>query len=170
MKKINQDYVYSRVGMALISAQRVEFVSGQILELLVTYDKNIYGITTDEFLEITKLSGKKRKTLGNVFMLLKLNPKLFIEDELNEYLKKRNNLVHKFWKSYLNNYSLIQAKKAIEFCYDFGRLSDKVESYFKGFLYFLALRHSKDREHLEPSFKKMEKDFEYFMQKLKSKE
>jgi hypothetical protein len=78
---------------------------GQILELLTTYDKYICGITTNEFLELTKLSGK-RKTL-TMLKLLKLNPKLFIEDELNEYLFKRNTLVHGFWKSFLNGYSVI---------------------------------------------------------------
>ena len=35
--------------MALVSAQRVEFVTGQLLELLAEFDKDIYGVTTSDF-------------------------------------------------------------------------------------------------------------------------
>ena len=91
------DFVYSRIGMALISAQRVEFLTSRLLNLLTEFDKDVYGITTSEFLEKSSKSSKAYKTLGTIFNLLKLNPKLVIEDELNDYLKKRNLFVHNFF-------------------------------------------------------------------------
>jgi hypothetical protein len=164
-----EDFLYSRIGMALISAQKVEFLTGQLLECLVEFDKEIYGITTLEFLEKSAKSKSAYKTLGAIFTLLKLNPKLVIEDELNSYLKKRNLFVHSFWATYLTSKSEEKTKEAVDFCYDFGRHSDKISSFFQGFLYFLALRHVKDRDELEPDIKEWSADFEYFMESLQQK-
>lgn len=91
-----EDFMYSRIGMALVSAQRVEFLTGQLLEVLAEFDKDVYGITTSEFLEKSSKSKSAFKTLGGIFSLLKLNSTLVIEDELDDYLKKRNLFVHKF--------------------------------------------------------------------------
>lgn len=159
-----EDFVYSRIEMALISAQRVEFLTGQLLEYLVEFDKEIYGITTLEFLEKSAKSKTAYKTLGAIFNLLKLNPKLVIEDELNNYLKKRNLFVHSFWTTYLTSKSDEKTKEAVDFCYDFGRHSDNISSFFQGFLYFLALRHVKNRDELEPSIKQWSADFDYFIE------
>lgn len=108
-------------------------------------------------------------TLGVIFKLLKLNPKLVIEDELNEYLKRRNLLVHGFWKNYLNTKSETQAKTAIDFCYEFGKLSNQLERFFKGFIFFLALRHVAERSEIDTKIKEWESDFEYFLRALNEK-
>lgn len=165
----DEDYVYSRIGMALISAQRVEFITGKLLEILVEFDKTVYGITTAEFLEHSSKSKKAVKTLGSIFKLLKLNPKLVIENELNAYLKQRNLFVHQFWAIFLNAKSVEQATNAVVFCYEFGQFSDKIMSFFKGFIFFLALRHVKDRDHMDPDLKLWDKDFNYFMSSLNNK-
>ena len=78
-------------------------------------------------------------------------------------MKRRNQLVHGFWKNYLNSKSEQQAKKAVQFCNEFGKLSNSIESFFKGFIYFLGLRHVQDRSHIAVELKKWEKDFEYFI-------
>ena len=91
------EFLYLRIGMALIATQRVEFLTSQLLELLVEFDKSFYRITTDEFLRKSSKSKSAYKTLGAIFKLLKLNPKLIIEDELEDYLQKRNLFVHNFW-------------------------------------------------------------------------
>lgn len=159
-----QEFVYFRIAMALVSAQRVEYVAKNITIHLSEFDKDIYGVTTREFLnKVAKGDKLGRMTLGQIFTLLKLNPKLVVEDELNEYLAKRNILVHGFFENYLNTYSPEQVKKALDFCYKFGRMSDKVESFFKGFYYFLVLRHVKDRDHVPDEFKKWDKDFDFFI-------
>ena len=162
-----EDFVYSRIGMALISAQRVEFITGQLLAYLTEFDKDLYEITTSEFLEQTAKSRNGKKTLGAIFKLLKLNPKLIIEEELDNYLKKRNLLAHSFWSTYLQ--SKLDGKDGVEFCYDFGQHSNRIESFFKGFLFFLALRHVKDRDLLEPGVKQWGSDFDYFIASLQQK-
>lgn len=167
--KIDETYVYSRIGMALISAQRVEFITSNILEHLSEFNEYFSVITSAEFLQNTKKAMKARKMLGEVFRILKLNPEWVIEEELDEYLKKRNLLVHGFWDNYLNYKSDEQTKIAIDFCNDFGQLSIKIESFFKGFLYFLALRYVEDRERLHIDMRKWDNDFDYFVEALKNK-
>jgi len=100
-------------------------------------------------------------------LLLKLNSNLIIEEELDAYLEKRNLLAHNFWTKFLQRNS--DGKDGVEFCYEFGKHSEKIESFFKGFLYFLALRHVKDRDHLEPVLKLWSDDFDYFISSLKQK-
>jgi hypothetical protein len=160
---INAAFVYSRIGMAIISAQRVEYITGELLSHLTEFDETLYCITTAEFLYDSKRSLNARKTLGQIFKLLKLNPKIVIQSELDDYLKKRNQLVHGFWKNYLNSKSQQQAKKAVKFCDEFGELSTNIESFFKGFIYFLGLRHVQNRSQMGVELKKWEKDFEYFI-------
>jgi hypothetical protein len=169
MTKINDEYIYSRIGMALVSAQRVEFITGQLLEVLETFDGGAYKITTNEFLERTAKSKKAIKTLGTIFALLKLNPKLIIEDELDDYLKKRNLFVHRFWYAYMQTKDEKQGKIIVDFLYDFGRHSERIESFFKGFVYFLTLRFVKDRDHLPLELKGWSENFEYFMNSLENK-
>jgi hypothetical protein len=135
--------------------------------LLFIADKDVYNLTTAEFLEQSAKSKRAHRTLGAIFRLHKLNPTLVIEDELDQYLLKRNVFVHKFWKAYLPNKKGETTKKAIEFCYDFGKHSDRLSSFFKGFLYFLALHHVNDRSQLEPEISQWADDFEYFTTSLK---
>lgn len=162
----DEDYVYSRIGMVLISVQRVEYLTGRLLVLLTEFDKTVYGITTADFLEHSAKSKDAIKTLGSIFKLLKLNPKLVVENELNDYLKQRNIFVHRFWEDYLTEKSVEQATKAVAFCYDFGQFSDRMTSFFKGFIFFLALRHVKDRDHVDDDLKLWDSDFEYFLSSL----
>ena len=166
---IDKDFVYSRIGMALVSAQRVEFITNKLVEHLREFDKSVYGITGEEFLNESKKANFARITLGGIFRLHKLNPKLVIEEELDDYLKKRNILIHCFWRYYLDTISVEQSKKAVDFCYDFGRHSDRMESFFKGFLFFLGLRHVSDRSKVDDELKNWDKDFDYFMNALQEK-
>lgn len=163
-----EDFVYSRIGMALISAQRVEIIAGQLLIYLAEFDKDFYGISTVEFLDKTAKSKTGKRTLGAIFNLLKLNPKLVIEEELDNYLQKRNLLAHEFGTKFLQAGS--NGIEGVNFCYDFGRQSERIESFFKGFLYFLALRFVKDRDHLDAGIKMLDNDFEYFISSLKEKQ
>ncbi|WP_304343964.1 hypothetical protein [Chryseobacterium koreense] len=160
-----QDFVYLKIGMALISAQRVEFITAKLIEYLSEFNQTFAFLTTEEFLEKTAKSKNGKRTLGAIFNLLKLNPKLVIEAELDTYLKKRNILAHNFWQTFLQKDST--GKEAVDFCYDFGRHSERIESFFKGFIYFLALRFVKDRDHLEPELKKWSDNFDYFIISLK---
>ncbi len=95
-----------------------------------------------------------------------MNPKLVIEAELDAYLTKRNILAHGFWQTFLKKEA--NGKEAVDFCYDFGRHFERIESFFKGFIYFLALRFVKDRDHLDSEFKKWSDDFDYFIASLKN--
>jgi len=169
MHQIDEKLVYSKIGMALISAQRVEFITKQLVLHLVEFDKNVYGLTSEDFLDASKRKSNPKMTLGNIFRLLELNPKLVIEDELDDYLKKRNMLVHGFLENYLNKKSVECAKRTIEFCNDFGRQSVRIESFFKGFIFLLMLRHVKDRTNVDISVRDWNKDFDYFMTSLQEK-
>jgi hypothetical protein len=161
-----EDVVYSKIGQALISAQRVESATRQILELLEEHGE-IYGIITDDFISNSEKSRKNRKkTLGYIFKQLKLNPKLVIDDELDEYARLRNILVHKFLETHLSSKSDEQMWRVIQFCYAFGRFSNRMEKFFKGFLYFLALRHVKDMYQLPEEIQILRDSFEYFMKSL----
>ncbi len=162
-------YVFERIGMALVSAQRVEVMTGKILEHLHEFRDHLSPFTSDEFLANTKNGIKARKTLGEIFKILKLNPSWVIEDELNDYLKHRNSLVHGFWTSHLQSKSDESTINAINFCNEFGAKSKSIESFFKGFIYFLALRDVKEVDKLDPVFKLMENDFQYFLLAMKEK-
>jgi len=166
---IEEAFVYSRIGMALVSAQRVEFIAGQILDHLTEFDKEVYGVTTEEFLSKSAKSAQTTKTLGQIFVLLKLNPKLVIEDELDSYRDMRNTFAHGFWRKYLYEKSEQQTKMAVDFCYKFGRFSERLESFFKGFIFFLALRHVKDKNSLNAEIRGWEKDFDFFITILREK-
>ena len=175
--EIHEMVVYSKIGMALVSIQRVEAVAKSVLEVLILGNEKKYGlkpITFDgELYEIDKLS---KYTLGNTFRLLKFNPELIIEDELDKYRDFRNSFVHSFWQDFLDTKSEDQKKMAIDVCYELGLLSNKMESFFKGFLYFLALRIAKDDPELGSavlkelnSTKGMKSDFDFFVKALKKK-
>jgi hypothetical protein len=164
-----EDVVYSKIGAALISAQRVEFATGQLLELLEEHGE-IYGVMTEEFISYSEKSKKlRKKTLGQIFKSLKLNPTLVIADELDEYARLRNILVHNFFQTHLSTKSNEQMWRVMEFCYAFGRFSNRMEKFFKGFIYFLSLRHVKDMYHLPDEMQKLRGEFEYFMESLKHK-
>jgi hypothetical protein len=164
-----EDIVYAKIGSALVSAQRVELIAGKILGLLEEHGE-FYGITTEDFTSDSEKSKKiRKKTLGQIFKQLKLNPKLVIAEELDEYTRLRNILVHKFLQTHLNTKSDEQMLRVIRFCYGFGRFSNRVEKFFQGFLYLLSLRFFKDHDHLPEQFKSKRESFEYFMESLDHK-
>jgi hypothetical protein len=164
-----EDVVYSKIGAALVSAQRVELIAGQILEFLEDHGE-VYGIMTEDFTSNSEKSKKlRKKTLGQIFKFLKLNPKLVLADELDEYARLRNILAHKFFTSHLNTKSDEQMWRAIQFCYAFGRFSNRMEKFFKGFLCFLSLRHVKDIDHLPKEMQHLKESFEYFTKSLNHK-
>lgn len=165
----DKDFVFSRIGMALISAQRVEYIADEIVRYLNEHDRSFYRLTTEDFMSTSTKAVKSKMTLGKIFKLLKLNEKLVIDEELDSYLNKRNILSHHLWKDYLSGISRKQEHEVIDFCYDFGRHSDRMESFFKGFLFFLQLRFVVDRDHMPDHMKKWDKDFDYFMQSLREK-
>jgi hypothetical protein len=159
-----EDFIHSKIGIALVSGQRVEFVIGELLKHILKFDKNVYGITTEIFLNDSPPARRLRhQTLGQIFRLLKLDPRLIIAHELDEYSKKRNTLVHSLWKDYLFMPSEEQITRAIGFCCDFERSSARLESYFKGCLYFIAMSHVKDRDELAPEPDGWKNDLEYFV-------
>jgi hypothetical protein len=167
---IDDNFLYSKIGMSLISAQRIEYITNQLVSHLREFDNNIYGISGEEFLSASQNANLARATLGSIFKLLKLNPTFVIEEELNDYLAKRNILVHGFWKRYLQTKSIEQIERALEFCNNFGQQSVKLESFFKGFIFFLALRHVKDRTNVGEELKKWDNDFDYFINAIVEKQ
>lgn len=164
-----EDLVYSKIGSALVSSQRVEIKAGLILEFLEEHGK-VFGIMTDDFISNSGKSKKvRKKTLGQIFKLLELNPKLVIVDELDEYARLRNILVHKFFQTHLSTKSDEQMWRVIQFCYAFGRFSNRMGKFFDGFLYFIALRFVKDMYHLPKEIQLKRASFEYFMKSLDCK-
>ena len=69
----------------------------------------------------------------------------------------------------MDSISVEQAKRAVDFCYDFGRQSERIESFFKGFIFFIALRHVEERTKVDDELKKWDKDFDYFITTLNDK-
>lgn len=159
-------YIYSRIGVALISAQRVEFIAGELLQHLTEFDKELYSITSAEFLSNSGKSKSSRKTLGAIFKLLNLTPTVSIEEELNQYIQMRNHLVHHFWKEHLlGKPNDEQINKTAAFLQEFGNRSEELEQYFKGFVYFLALRHVIDVSELQPPLREWKNEFKVFLRK-----
>ncbi|PKB15111.1 hypothetical protein [Flavobacterium sp. 5] len=162
-KTVDVNLVFSKIGRCLVAAQRIELASGEILKFLAEYDKDLYNLTSEEFLKLAGKTQKTKMTLGNIFKLLKLNPNLVIEEELNSYLQKRNMLVHNFLTDYLHTVNVKQAKKAEYFCDDFLKHSALMESFFKGFLNFILLPPIPEDEEPYVEESLMTEDFYYFI-------
>jgi len=150
--------------MALVSVQRVEKVCKNLITCLILVDEEINAVSSKEFVKKSPNLDKLAKyTLGNLFRLLNLNQNIGLENEFAEYLKMRNLFIHNFNSEYLNEYSEEQKKKAIDFCYEIGKYSEKMESYFKGLTYLLALTYIKDKSKIDPIFKKWETDYNLYI-------
>lgn len=162
-KVVDINLVFSKIGRALVAAQRIELVTGEILIFLAEHDKDLFNLTSEEFLKLAGRTQKSKITLGNIFRLLKLNPDLVIEEELNSYLEKRNILVHDFFTDYLHTRSLKQAKMAERFCDYFLEHSIRMESFFKGFLNFILLPPIPEDEKPYVDESLMTEDFYYFI-------
>lgn len=168
-ESIKIEVVYEHIGMALLSTQRVELISKHLLEYLKLCDRELAGISTKEFLLRTpNIDNLEKLTLGKIFKLLKLNPNISLEHEFNKYLILRNTLVHNFTIDYLKNTTERQKKLAIDFCYEFGKQSLELESFFKGLTYLLALTYVKDKVKMDDSLKIWQNDYDYFCQSIKS--
>ena len=167
-KNLKQQAVYQRIGMVLVCAQRAEFITESLMSLLVVRDAIMFEITGAEFFGNSSKATKSRKMLGNIFQLLKLTPGITIEERLNDYLKRRNLLVHGFWRNHINSKSKKTIKSAIKFCDEFMEMSHNLERYFKGFMYFLELRQTGDSKQLSVTAKQWESDFAYFVSFLAS--
>ncbi len=161
---IVENELFKRLGMALINAQRVEFVTGEMLKYLAELDEEFFGITTEDFLTQSKKSIRPKMTLGNIFTLLKLNPKLVVVEKLDVYLQDRNILAHSFWKDYLITNAPISS--AINFLVNFGKASVEMESFFKGLIYYLSLRFIPNSSYQVTDIKMYEPDFEKFLDTL----
>ena len=162
-KIIDVNLVFSKIGRALIAAQRTELITSEILRFLAENDRDLFNLTSEEFLKLAGKTQKTKMTLGTIFKLLKLNPSLVIEEELNSYLEKRNILVHNFFNDYLHTRNVQQAKKAEKFCDDFLQHSMRMESFFKGFLNFISLPPIPEDEEPYVEESLMTEDFYYFI-------
>lgn len=82
----------------------------------------------------------RKQTLGQIFNVLKKEADILIlTDELDNYLKRRNLLIHDLWRTYYRNDSSTYSKsEAINFCKTFLEDSSKYENFYKGFLYSIA--------------------------------
>ena len=150
--------------MALVSVQRVEKVCKNLITCLILVDKEINAMSSKKFVEKSPNLDKLAKyTLGNLFRLLNLNQNIGLEKEFGQYLKMRNLFIHNFNSEYLNEYSEEQKKRAIDFCFEIGKYSVKMESYFKGLTYLLALTYIKDKSKMDPVFKKWESDYDLYI-------
>lgn len=154
--------------MALVSVQRVENICKSLITTLILVDKEINALSSKEFIEKSPNLDKLAKyTLGNLFRLLNLNQNIGLEKEFAEYLKMRNLFIHTFYSEYLNEYSVEQKKRAIDFCYDIGKYSTKMESYFKGLTYLLALTYINDKSKMDPIIKQWESDYDIYIKERK---
>lgn len=161
---ITDEFVYSRIGMALVSAQRVEYLTGSLVNFLIEFNEDFRGLATADFLDKSeKFKARRKPTLGTIFNQLTLTPKLILADDLDEYVEKRNILVHKLWKEYMFSRSDEQIEKIIGFCNNFGRLSEHLEKFFKGFIYFIKLRYAPADLELDDPNEKWSKEFDYFI-------
>ena len=69
--------------------------------------------------------------------------------------------------AYLTGESEEHVQKAFYFCNEFGQASVKLESFFKGFLYLLALQYVESRDYMDNQLKKYSDDFDFFISALK---
>ena len=166
----NDSSVYARIGMALVSAQRVEYLTRSLVTFLIDFNSDFKYITTEDFLdESRKFIKLKKPTLGNIFNQLQTTPKLVLTDDLDTYLTKRNILVHHLWKDYMFERTSGQAEAVTEFCNEFGKLSDNLEKFYKGFIYFLKLRYKPSLETIDTDKDIWANELEYFLQAITRK-
>jgi hypothetical protein len=159
---------YAWIGGALLATQRVEFLTHGIISHYKTIkeEKEFKNLTPRVFLDDTPENRKLRKqTLGQIFRILKKTPNLSIECELEEYLEKRNILIHELWRKYFkNNSEDLNLASVNEFCVDFIDRSSKIEKYYKGLMYAIA-KHIAEINKLEipDKIKELKINYKYFI-------
>ncbi|TWI85858.1 hypothetical protein IQ13_1027 [Lacibacter cauensis] len=165
-----EEQAYHAIGKALISAQRVEHMTKALVSFLIEFNDDFKGFNTKDFLdESRKFKKLKKPTLGTVFNQLKLNPKLVLVNDLDVYVQMRNEFIHSFWEKYMFSKDIVQAKIILEFCTQFGMMSNTLERFFKGFIYLLKLRYMTALEDVDSDKDKWSDEFEYFLKALQSK-
>lgn len=162
---------YSLIGLALISCQRVEFLTLGIVSHFnsIKSDKRFKKLSPEAFLDDTSEGRKVRKqTLGQVFRILKQENKVAISDKLDDYLECRNILVHELWRKYLKDRNSNNAYPDLaQFCKTFIEKSSKVEKFYKGFLYIMALSISlKGNVEIPPYIIEFKNHYYYFLECL----
>lgn len=83
---------YTLLGIAMISAQRVEFLTHGLVAHFknIEKDNQFKRLTPTIFLDNSIQSKKIRKqTLGQIFRILKQDERLSINEKLDKYLEKR---------------------------------------------------------------------------------
>ena len=165
---------YYWIGNALISGQRVEFLTHGIISHFkdLNQDKEFKNLTPRMFLDNTNEAQKTRKqTLGQIFRILKQNDSLAIVESLNDYLLKRNLLVHGLWREYFrDNYKSDEHSNGIQFCKDFIDKSAKMENFYKGLLYAMVKHVSSiSQVEIPQSLGKFENKYSYFINCLNHK-
>jgi hypothetical protein len=157
-----EEVLYTLIGVTMIQIQKSEFsmlgTISHIRESLLKTDNLFKDLNPTRFLS-SQPSDKKyrRQTLGQIIGFLKENLRIFNADALEDYLSKRNNFIHNFWRNHLNNKS--DKVAAARFVISVFRDSLKWDSVFKGFLY-IYLKSIKEQyknivanaDHLEPHF------------------
>jgi len=133
----------SLIGSALISCQKVEFMTYGLISHFknIQHEKKFRKLSPQVFLDDSAESKEIRKhTLGQLFKLLKDKNVAYIHDRLDDYLTKRNILIHELLREfYKDNNNEINDSRVKEFCIEIIETSNKLEKFFKGFLYQLTL-------------------------------
>ena len=161
--EIHKDDVYARIGMALVSIQRVERACKYLIICLKIADKKTKFFSSEEFLERSNLDKLDRYTLGSLFRLLNLNRNIGLEKEFSAYLRLRNSFVHSFSTEYLTGHSELQKMRAIDACFEIGRLSQKMERYIRGITYYFAFSCIKDHSKIDSSVFGGKEDYELYL-------
>lgn len=164
---------YTWIGAALLATQRVEFLTHGIVSHFkdIQSEKKFNKLTPKIFLNDTKENRKIRKqTLGQIFQVLKYESRLSITENLNDFLEKRNILVHELWRQYYKvNTDRSMEKEIIEFCKILIADSSKMERFYKGFLYAMAKNIAeKNMLEIPEEIRKMESEHIYFIESLQN--
>lgn len=161
------------LGATVIQIQKVEYsMLGSITtlnEVLLKGDKNFTSLNPTRFFSNNPDDVKYRKqTLGTIISFLKTHVKFFNPTKLDEYLARRNDLIHNLWRKYLSHgrdKNRLDKIQAFRFVISVYKDSLKWSCIFKGFLYEIAMHIQKINKLNEPlsekisSLQKYQKDF-----------
>lgn len=161
------------LGATVIQIQKVEYsMLGSITTLneeLLKSDKKFKNLNPTRFFSTNPDDVKYRKqTLGTIISFLKNHVNFLNPDKLDDYLTRRNDLIHNLWRQYLSHgreKNRINKIQAFRFIISVYKDSLKWSCIFKGFLFEIA-RHIHEANNLnEPlseriaSLQKYHKDF-----------
>lgn len=164
--KLLEEILYSFSGITMIQIQKSEFsmlsTISQFKESLLKTDKFFKEFNPTRFLSSQPSDKKYRKqTLGQIIGFLNENLKIFNPDALEDYLSKRNNFIHNFWRDYLNDKN--DKVAAVRFVISVFKDSLKWDSVFKGFLYMYIQSLKEQYKDIDYSFDNLEPHFQTFL-------